>query len=51
MSAASAELLEGSSLLRELVKGLRVGEADAAVEVPDGVLGARNVEAKRAMAS
>ena len=51
MSAASAELLEGSSLLRELVKGLRVGEAGAAVEVPDGVLGAGNLETKRAMAS
>jgi hypothetical protein len=51
MSAASAELLEGSSLLRELVKGLRVGEADAAVDAPDGVLAAPDLEVQKVMAS
>jgi methyl-accepting chemotaxis protein len=51
MSAASAELLEGSSLLRELVKGLRVGESITAIDVPDRVLAARELEARREMAS
>ena len=51
MEAASAELLEGSSLLRELVKGLRVGESTAAIDVPDRVLAARELEARREMVS
>ena len=51
MEAASAELLEGSSLLRELVKGLRVGESTAAIDVSDRVLAARELEARREMVS
>jgi methyl-accepting chemotaxis protein len=51
MSAASAELLEGSSLLRELVKGLRVEDAPPPVDVPDRVLAARELSARREMAS
>ena len=51
MSAASAELLEGSSLLRELVKGLRVEDAPPPIDVPDRVLAARELSARREMAS
>ena len=35
MSAASAELLEGASLLRELVRGLRVGDLKASAVLPE----------------
>jgi methyl-accepting chemotaxis protein len=51
MEAASAELLEGSSLLRELVKGLRIEDSVVAGDVPDRVLAARQLNARREMAS
>ena len=48
MSAASSELLENSSLLREMVKGLRVDEIKASAVSPEQHLAALNFEAKRA---
>ncbi len=51
MSAASAELLEGSSLLRELVKGLRVDEMKASSVSPEQQEAALRFTAKRSKAS
>jgi len=48
MSAASSELLENSSLLREMVQGLRVDEIKASAVSPEQHLAALNFEAKRA---
>ena len=48
MSAASSELLENSSLLREMVQGLRVDEIKASAVSPEQHLAALNFEARRA---